>query len=94
MQGELDRLLELSVCNGLPINLNKDEVISFCQGDYLYNAQHKLAKIELERVDHIRDLGVIMDKSLSCTDQMQVVVKKFFRKKKNENLWIHQEYIN
>ena len=45
----------------------------------VYTAQYKLANFELERVDHIRDLGVIMDKSLSYRDQLQVVVKKCLR---------------
>ena len=54
-------------------------MISFCQGEYLYNGQYKLAQIELERVHHIRDLGVIMDKSLSYREQLQVVVKKCLR---------------
>ena len=45
----------------------------------LYNAQYKLANVALERVEHIRDMSVIMDKSLSYREQLQVAVKKCLR---------------
>ena len=79
LQGELERLLQWSVSNSLPINYNICKVISFCKGDYCFYAHYKLAKIDLERVEHIRDLGEIMDKSLSFNEQLQVVVKNCLR---------------
>ena len=79
LQRELEGLLRWSVSNGLPINLSKCKVISFCVGECPFSTHYKLGNIELERVDQIRDLGVIMDKSLSFREQSQVVVKKCLR---------------
>ena len=79
LQRELEGLLRWSVSNGLPINLSKCKVISFCVGECPFSTHYKLGNIELERVDQIRDLGVIMDKSLSFREQSQVVIKKCLR---------------
>ena len=76
LQREVQKLHLWSVRNGLQINLNKCRVISFYHGLQKISAHYFIAETELDRVDQLRDLGVIMDSSLSFKEQLKVVVNK------------------
>ena len=76
LQRDLDRLHSWAIRNGLQINLLKCNVISFLRGVSTFEFEYSIDSVMLDKVDTIRDLGVIYDKSLTFEEQIKVVTKK------------------
>ena len=79
LQAELLRLQVWSSKNGLPLNPSKWEVISFSHGVQINSQPYILLDDELERVQHIRGLGVVLDASLNFDQQLEAVVSNCLR---------------
>jgi Reverse transcriptase (RNA-dependent DNA polymerase) len=63
-QSELEILSRWCVDNELRLNLNKCKIISFTRGRATLRYDYELSNHTLERVDSIRDLGVLLDPKL------------------------------
>ena len=79
LQRDLDSFREWSIENGLLINFDKSKVISFYRGNRLVEVDYSVGFQSLERVESIRDLGVIYDSTLYFNEQIDKVVWKALR---------------
>lgn len=76
LQHSIDQFAEWCTENGLSMNLSKCKIITFTHkkspiiNDYTINGQ------VIERVDEIRDLGVILDKKLNFNKHIEYVSNK------------------
>ena len=65
LQEDINRLAEWCTLNGMEVNTKKSKIISFgrllAQTHYEYTVQDKT----LDRVESIRDLGVLFDKKIN-----------------------------
>ena len=68
-----------SLRNGLPLNPGKRKVISFSQGVRKFSQPYTVSDNVLERVESIKDLGVVLDTSLNFKLQLKRVVNKCLR---------------
>ena len=64
LQAELSSLETWYLRNGLPLNPGRCKIISFSQDVRKFSQPYIVLENELERVESIRDLGVVLDTSL------------------------------
>lgn len=79
IQQDIDSLQSWSLRNGLNINLDKCHFISFCRGQRNFDSQYSIATHNIQRLEAIRDLGVLYDETLSFDNQIRVVCNKCLR---------------
>ena len=76
LQSDLDRFHAWSMRNGLSINFEKSKLITFSRGTRIFEVNYSIDSKILDRVQTIRDLGVIYDSALSFDQQTESVVTK------------------
>jgi Reverse transcriptase (RNA-dependent DNA polymerase) len=76
MQSDLNRLAEWCEKNALPLNVGKCKTISFSRSRHPVQFPYKLGEDVLERVHSISDLGVIMDRKMSFSEHIDMMVGK------------------
>ena len=78
LQEYINKLAEWCTLNGIEVNTKKSKIISFgrllAQTHYEYTVQDKT----LDRVESIRDLGVLFDKKLTFSDHISATTAKAF----------------
>jgi hypothetical protein len=79
LQENLDRFSTWCHENLLPVNINKCNVISFTKKKYPLVFNYKINNIIINRVDSIRDLGVLFSSNLSFTSNINIVINKAFK---------------
>ena len=62
--------------NGLTVNNSKCNFILLARGSLNLQTAYMIGKVSLGRVDYIRDLGVMIDSTMSFDAQISTVVKK------------------
>lgn len=75
-QEEIDKFVRWCDQNGLELNVKKCKIMSFSQKRDTIKASYSIKGVQIERVDEIRDLGVIMDPKLSFHPQIEFAKRK------------------
>lgn len=81
LQKAIDDFVEWCDINCLELNTDKCKIMSFAHKKSVIKATYTIKGVPIERVDHMRDLGVIMDPKLSFHSHMEYV------KKKSNSMW-------
>ena len=76
LQRDLDILSAWSNSNGMTLNITKCHVITFCHGKTPVIFNYNIDGTNLERVDSIRDLGVIFDSKMSFIPHIDSLISK------------------
>lgn len=76
LQGSINRFYEWCNKNDLELNLKKCKIMTFSRKKNPIVANYTINGIPIERVEEMRDLGVIMDTKLSFTSHMEYVKRK------------------
>jgi hypothetical protein len=76
LQRDIDAVMNWSVLNLLPFNVNKCKIITFSRKRCPLYATYTLSDAPLVRVSEIRDLGLILDTSLNFHNHVTAVCKK------------------
>lgn len=79
LQLDIDCLAKWCTTWRLSLNVSKCNVLTFTNKKQCIHHQYKLNKSCLSRVSHIRDLGVIMDSTLSYNRHIGSIVPKAMR---------------
>lgn len=74
LQNDIDTLERWCVINKLSLNIKKCKTMSISNLNSEINFDYTLANTILERVDSIRDLGVIVDKKLTFNNHIDEIV--------------------
>jgi len=79
LQSNLDKLVRWSKQNCLPLNINKCSIITFTRLHkpilFNYSIDHKT----LTRVNHIRDLGILLEANMSYSSHINMITNKAFK---------------
>lgn len=78
LQNDLDALSTWSIANGMKLNVDKCKCMSFAMRREPILASYYIDSIELERVTHMRDLGVWFDEKLSFSRHIECKIAKAF----------------
>lgn len=78
IQNDIDELLKWCEENGMNVNIKKCKAISFTRCRTVLKYSYKIGPSTLERVDSIRDLGVILDSKLRFNEQISTTAAKAF----------------
>src|SRR5450759_2816764 len=78
MQNDIDELLRWCEENGMSVNIKKCKAISFTRCRTVLEYSYKIGHTTLERVDSIRDLGVILDSKLRFNEHISTTAAKAF----------------
>ena len=70
------KFLGWASANGLTVNNSKCNFISLAKGSLNLQTAYTIGNVSLERVDSIRDLGVMIDSTMTFDVQIFTVVKK------------------
>lgn len=79
LQQELDTFMDWCSLNCMVVNAGKCSVISFARVRKPVVFNYTLRGVEIERVDHIKDLGVILDTQLTFKRHVSYIVDKASR---------------
>lgn len=79
LQEELNIFADWCDLNGMVVNPNKCSVMSFYHIRQPIIISYKLNGCEIQRVDHVKDLGVILDTQLTFKQHVSYVVAKASR---------------
>ena len=78
LQTDIDMLIRWCLENGMSVNIKKCKVITFCRRLSPTTNVYTISGQTLERVQSIRDLGVIMDSKLRFSEHISCVTGKAF----------------
>ncbi|XP_062713912.1 uncharacterized protein LOC134290736 [Aedes albopictus] len=78
LQQDIDAVAAWCASNGMELNAIKCKLISFSKSQTLLTFDYRANGIVLERVNSIKDLGVIMDSKLSFNDHVTSTTAKAF----------------
>lgn len=76
LQNDLQSLNEWCKVNRMQVNVKKTKVISFYRSEGTTIHQYTLESTVIDRVTSIRDLGIIVDKSLTFKEHLSVTISK------------------
>lgn len=76
LQNDLDKIAVWCVNNGMALNINKCEVISFKRGSSVRVFNYSTGGAVLKRVDVVKDLGVLIDSKVTFKPQVDQVVAR------------------
>lgn len=76
LQEDMNAVLNWCRVNGMLINASKCKIMSFYRGNAPTNYRYKAEGTDLELVDSIKDLGIIVDKTLSFKEHLQATIAK------------------
>lgn len=76
IQKDIDGLVLWCQINGMQLNVTKCKTISFSKKKNLINFEYKANSVPLEKVNTIKDLGVIFDQELTFTDHIDYITNK------------------
>ena len=76
LQRDIDLLHSWSDRNRLQLSLNKCKVVSYSNKNNVLLTQYSIKDTTIERVDTVKDLGVIFDIKLSFTEHYKYIVAK------------------
>ena len=76
LQADLDRLVRYFRLNKLELNVLKTKFVSFHRGSLKFNYKYSIDNEKIERVDVIRDLGVILDRKLNFKAHIEYITAK------------------
>ena len=76
LQGDLSRLVQWCNANGMDLNVKKCHSIAFKRGRMSYDFQYIINGAPLQSVSQVRDLGVVLDQTLSYDIHLSNVVSK------------------
>ena len=74
LQKAIDKTFEWCNNNAMSLNINKCKVISFKRRKVLIETEYNIDNQSLMKVDHIRDLGVILDSKLNFKKHIDKIV--------------------
>ena len=77
LQCEFDAFINWCNLNCMLVNPEKCSVISFARIRHPVIFNYRLCGTEIQRVDHVKDLGVILDSQLSFKRQVSYIAKDF-----------------
>ena len=78
LQTDIDAVHEWCQLNGMQLNVNKCKTISFSRLHTHLHYEYKVNNQSMERVNSIRDLGVVFDHKLKFNEQVLSVTAKAF----------------
>lgn len=76
LQYDINNLVEWCKYNNLTINVGKCKLLSVYRIKYPVMFQYSINNINLERVETIRDLGVLVDKELNFVEHINSIVNR------------------
>lgn len=76
LQKSIDNFIRWCSDNGLSVNLSKCKIISFTMKSSPIIYQYKIGDQVIDRVNEIRDLGVILDKKLNFNNHIETITNK------------------
>ncbi|CAH2098975.1 unnamed protein product [Euphydryas editha] len=76
LQNDIDAVNSWCIRNGMSLNIDKCYHIKFTRKRNRFNCVYKINNINLTEVDCIRDLGVIIDSTLSFRNHIEYVTTK------------------
>lgn len=79
IQDDLSNVLNWSVENGLTINSNKCNIISFNVNRQSFDFNYIIGNQNIERVNCVKDLGILLDSTLSFDKHIEYIVSKVSR---------------
>lgn len=77
-QSSIDQLNNWCIENKLPLNVSKCKIMSFHRKENPHINNYVIGNENIERVDEIRDLGIILDPILSFNTHIDTVIAKSF----------------
>lgn len=78
LQQDIDTVDSWCVSNGMLLNAGKCKIISFRRSRPLISFEYTIDGDEIERVESIKDLGVIMDSKLKFNEHISLTTAKGF----------------
>lgn len=78
LQRSLSNIAEWCVANAMDLNTSKCQVISFSRAALPYNCDYLIGGVHLDRVDRLRDLGVVLTSSLSPADHIAAITARAY----------------
>ncbi|KAL0831107.1 hypothetical protein ABMA28_001979 [Loxostege sticticalis] len=79
LQEDLGRFYHYCSLNRLQLNLNKCKTITFTKKQKISNFNYSFNGTDIARVNHIRDLGIILDDKLHLDIHIQNIIAKAFK---------------
>lgn len=76
LQQDLDRLYDYCTINKLDLNISKCNCISFSRAKHPLQFNYTINQQPLQRTDHTRDLGVILDSKLLLDKHIETITAK------------------
>lgn len=78
IQRDLDAIYDWCRRNFLHLSIDKCQAISFCRSKHAIHYNYKIGEKVLERVNEIRDLGVILDSKMNFKRHIELVIAKAY----------------
>ena len=79
LQSNLDKLVSWSKQNCLPLNINKCSIITFTRLHKPILFNYSIDHTTLTRVNHIRDLGILLEANMSYSSHINMITNKAFK---------------
>lgn len=79
LQNTLNNLSNYYSINNITVNVSKCQQISFTRKRYPIDFIYTINNIPVEKVNKVRDLGVILDSKLTMTDHIEAIVDKAYK---------------
>lgn len=76
LQADLDRLVDFFNRNQLRMNASKSKILTYHRGGLKFDFNYKINGIEIERVNVVKDLGVILDERLTFNAHIEYMTAK------------------
>lgn len=79
LQADLDRLSEYYKRNQIGVNVSKCNTLSFTRKRQPFQFQYQLCAINIDKVELVRDLGILLDVKLSFSEHVENIINKSFK---------------
>ena len=78
IQSDIDSLLNWCTMNGMEVNVQKCNVISFCRNRQTTLFDYKMEIVSITRVSTVKDLGIFLDYKLCFAQHVAVTTAKAY----------------
>lgn len=79
LQTDLNNLFNYYLTNKITLSINKCQCISFTRKNHPFIYDYNFNGVVVERVEVVRDLGVLLDAKMTMTDHIDYIINRAYR---------------